>query len=128
MDADIFHPPVDRICVIDTDPAVLDSMEAFIQTLGQRVQTFQCGRELQECWPAADLSHIICAAQLQDMQGVELYRWLRSNDCGIPFGLSVSAHQHALIDAAARAGIEHIFRKPLLEAQALVDFIHSSEH
>lgn len=122
-------PAPQPICIVEPDTAVRDGLNSFIQLYSPGVRTFASGRALQRAWPNLCAAGVLCAAQLPDVSGVELYQWLNSRGFDKPFALTVSKHQHQLINQATQAGIFHILHKPLLPGTALIRFIdHSSSY
>ncbi len=117
-----------RLSVVDPDPAVRDSIRAFVHLLNIRVETYATGldfvRSLPWCYP----NGVICAAELPDISAAELFRLLHRDKTRLAFAVMLSRHQHQLIQNATAAGITTILHKPLLQVTSLEEFIHRSAH
>ncbi len=112
------------VCVLEPDPAVRDSLVEYLSLFGEQVHGFENGRQFKSVLPSVQARCILCAAELPDHRGVELFQWLRGKYPEILFALTVSSHQHAVIREAQSAGVPHILHKPQLLSGGLAEFLN----
>lgn len=111
------------VCVIDSDPAIRDSLASYLGLLGQEVICFPGLGSFREAWQPDQPCVVLCAALLDDGRGTELFRWLKSCDGAPPFALTLSRHDHEQLRRARAAGIQRFLFKPLLSSAELMSFI-----
>ena len=112
------------VCVLEPDAAVRDSLVEYLSLFGKQVHAFENGRDFKSVLPSVRARCILCAAELPDHRGVELFQWLRAKYPEILFALTVSSHQHAVIREAQSVGVPHILHKPQLLSGGLVEFLN----
>lgn len=123
MSEAVLQAPSAVVCIIEPDPAVRDSLSEYLALLGEPVRSFASGHDWMNSLPSLTARCILCAAELPHHRGVELFEWLRQQQLRIPFALTVSSHQHALIKEAMQVGVDRILHKPMLLTNGLIDFI-----
>jgi CheY-like chemotaxis protein len=103
-----------RVCVVDEDPAVRDSLATLMGLNDHEVATFDSGGALLRAVAEAPPDCVICAAELPDMSGLELFRALRRDHPEIRFALLLGRTDHNALRAAQRSGVDAVFAKPLV--------------
>jgi FixJ family two-component response regulator len=110
------------VCVIDGDPAVRDSIETLVALLGARVRAYASAKAFWDDPQDDAILCVVCEAELPDESGLTVYERLRQRGVYVPFALLVSRVDAQLYRQANRAGIERVYRKPVVD-QALLTFI-----
>ncbi len=125
MDGSTFTtaPAQPRVCVIEPDFAVCDSVSGLFDLLGVPCETFATADQFKGRWPLPQSAIVLCAAGARGCEGINLFHWLRAHADDSPFALTLSRHEYSLQRDAAAAGIEHIFYKPLLQSGELLRFV-----
>lgn len=106
-----------RVCVIDGDAAVRDSLATLMSLNGHEVCAFETGADFiaalddgsQNC-----VDCVICEAELPDVSGLELFSAFRRRCPDIRFALLMSRKDPHAISAARRSGVNAVFQKPLV--------------
>jgi len=117
------EPPV---CVVDGDPAVRDSLQYLCASNGYLARGFSTRSAFLRALDAVDHPSpkcVICAAELPDGSGVDLYNELIFREVLVPFALMVSINSGTATQRALRAGIEYVWPKPLVDRGPLIAFI-----
>ena len=100
-----------RVCVIDGDAAVRDSLATLMTLNGHEVCAFETGAAFIT---ALDADCVICEAELPDISGLELFQAFRQRCPDIRFALLMSRKDPHAISAARRSGVNAVFQKPLV--------------
>jgi FixJ family two-component response regulator len=108
--------------VIDGDPAVRDSLATLMRISGHEVSTFSTGSAFLHEFEPDELECVICEAELPDTTGLAVYKALREKHVAVPFALLVSHTDPVTLAAASKAGIQHVFYKPLVHRR-LIAFV-----
>lgn len=114
-----------RVCVIDGDPAVSDSLVTLLTLNGHEAVSFASGTEFLAyvLGPEGNAVHcVICEAELPDTSGLDLYSTLRETHPDVCFALLTSRNDQGAAAEARRHGIDAVFPKPLVHGR-LRDFI-----
>lgn len=111
------------VCVIDGDVAVRDSLATVIRLSGHEVITFATGDAFLRS--AQSFECVVCEARLPDTTGVEVFKVLAGKNIIVPFALLLSHRDPTMIATAERAGIRHVFPKPIVHRR-LVGFVTSA--
>ena len=114
------------VCVIDGDPAVRDSLETIMSLNGHDVATYATGRAFLNDLDPLRTKCVVCEAELPDTTGIAIFNALREQSFEAPFALLVSRDDRATYDKARRAGIFHVFDKPLVNRR-LAAFVSGRE-
>ncbi len=123
MSGHLSHLSVPAVCVLEPDAAVRDSLVEYFTHSGDPVRAFANGADFKRMVHTHPARCVLCAAELPDHRGVELFAWLRAKFPRVPFALTVSGHQHAIIREAVEAGVIHVLHKPMLLTNGLSEFI-----
>ncbi len=119
-------PPV---CIIDADPAVRDSIAAVVDLYGIAVLSYSTGTSFfNDVERLLAIRCVLCAAQLPDASGFDIYRWLSARGIDAPFALMLSRPSSGLLRTAEVLGIKAVLEKPLLEPARVLDFICEPAH
>ena len=110
------------VCVIDGDPAVRDSLATLMRISGHDVSTYSTGSAFLHELKADELACVICEAELPDTTGLAVYKALNEKHIAVPFALLVSHTDPVTLAAASKAGIQHVFYKPLVHRR-LIAFV-----
>jgi two-component system response regulator FixJ len=120
-----------RVIVIDGDPAVRDSLATLMELNGHEVVTYASGHAfLRDADGSAsepteyqkNTDCVICAAELPDISGVDLYLAFHAHHPRTRFALLTSRKDSVALTRARELGIENIFSKPLVHRK-LVRFV-----
>lgn len=114
------------MCVVDGDPAVRDSLQYLCASNGYVARGFSTRSAFLRMLDAVNRTSpkcVICAAELPDGSGVDLYNELRFREVIVPFALMVSINSGSATQHALRAGIEYVWPKPLVDRGPLIAFI-----
>ncbi|MBV8592385.1 MAG: response regulator [Acetobacteraceae bacterium] len=109
------------VFVVEDDEEVRASTRSLLEASGYAVREFACGEEVIACGEAARAGCIVLDHNLSGMSGLDLIRQLRMQGIGIP-AIMVSGNGKQLVDAAAKAGVKAVLRKPL-SAEALEQWL-----
>lgn len=115
------------VCVVDGDPAVRDSLQYLCNSNGHSAIGFSTQAAFLRALDDAHAAHaksVICEAQLPDGSGVELYVELRQRGLLVPFALLVSTRSGLVMQHAAQAGVQYIWRKPMMDGRPLIEFLN----
>jgi FixJ family two-component response regulator len=108
-----------RVCVVDGDPAVRDSLATLIELSEHQVTTYASGEAVLRGLGdrPLDCDCMIAAAELPDMSGLELFTALKRLHPNIRFALLLSRNDHTAMLAARHSGIDAVFQKPLVHGK-----------
>jgi two-component system C4-dicarboxylate transport response regulator DctD len=101
-----------KVCIVENDGLLRDSMELFFRTKGCRVQAFGSAEEASPVLEARPPDIVICDFGLPGMDGMTL---LSRFGAGHPDAVKIliSAHPSAwLAEEARRAGVDEYLLKP----------------
>ena len=117
-------PPT--VCIIDSDPAIRDSLRTLINLNGHAVQCYSTSYSFWTAVQALTPKCILCEAELPDSSGFDVHAMLIDQQIDVPFALLISGNLPLFYARAARAGIHRIYRKPLVNTQGLLEFVGSN--
>ncbi len=117
--------PLPKVCVIDGDQAVRDSLETVMALNGHAVLTFATGEAFLSCHDAQPIGWVVCEAELPDISGMELFRRFKAGNPNARFALLTSRTDPAAAALARRSGVDAVFHKPLVHHR-LTSFVSSS--
>lgn len=104
-----------RICVLDDDADVLQSLRFLLETHGFTVRTFGDAAALLETIDPAEVDCLVVDYKMPRINGLEVAARLRQRHMTAPVILITGYPDRSLEARAAAAGIEHILLKPHLE-------------
>jgi FixJ family two-component response regulator len=111
------------VCLIDADPAVRDSLRSLAALYGQPVRCYSTARTFLDDLVHLPVRCVVCEARLPDERGIEVYLTMIERGYRVPFALLVSRDFGQMQTEATYFGINLVIQKPILEVQALIDFI-----
>jgi FixJ family two-component response regulator len=115
--------PVDprAVVLLDGDPAIRDSLTTLMALEDRTVVAYQTAADF--------LGHlddpigcVICAAELPDRSGLEVFGAVHARWPEAAFALLVSRQDAPLLAEARRRGVHDVFVKPLVD-RGLLDFV-----
>jgi FixJ family two-component response regulator len=104
-----------KICILDDDPAVLQSMRFLLETHGFKVRTFSAAVTLLASVDPADVDCLVIDYKLPHMDGLDVAARLRQQNVAAPIVLITGYPNRHMTEKAAAAGIDYILFKPHLE-------------
>lgn len=116
-----------RVCVIDGDAAVRDSLATLMSLSGHEVLAFGTAAEFLAATRGETIGCVICAAQLPDTSGLDLFEVLRVAHPAARFALLLSRTDPSAAAEARRLGVGAVFQKPLVHRR-LISFVGTAEH
>jgi len=111
------------VCLIDADPAVRDSLRGLAALYGQSVRCYSTARTFLDDLVHLPVRCVVCEARLPDDRGIEVHLTMIDRGYRVPFALLVSRDFGQMTTEATYFGIDLVIRKPILDVQALMDFI-----
>ncbi len=116
------------IFIVEDDPAVRDSLQQLLESIGFTVETYGSGEELLDRGGALDRACVLLDLKLPGLNGLEVLEILaaqRSEACVI----IISGHGDAATKArATRAGASAMLEKPLRDELLLSTILSVFEH
>ncbi|OPH82014.1 response regulator transcription factor [Nitrobacter vulgaris] len=104
-----------RICILDDDPAVLQSMRFLLQTHGFKVRSFGAAVTLLASIGPDDVDCLVIDYKLPHMDGLDVAARLRQQNVAAPIVLITGYPPQHMAERAAAARIDYILFKPHLE-------------
>ena len=104
-----------KICVLDDDPAVLQSLRFLLETHGFKVRTFSAAVTLLTSIDPDDVDCLVIDYKLPYMDGLDVAVRLRQRNVVAPIVLITGYPNQHMAEKAAAAGIDYILFKPHLE-------------
>jgi FixJ family two-component response regulator len=104
-----------KICILDDDPAVLQSLRFLLETHGFKVRTFSAAVTLLASVDPHDVDCLVIDYRLPRMDGLDVALRLRQQNIAAPIVLITGSPNRHMAEKAAAAGIAHILFKPHLE-------------
>lgn len=111
------------VCLIDADPAVRDSLRSLAALYGQPVRCYSTARTFLDDLVHLPVRCVVCEARLPDERGIEVHLTMIDRGFRVPFALLVSRDFARMETEATYFGINLVVQKPILNVQALMDFI-----
>ncbi|MGB3490410.1 MAG: response regulator [Xanthobacteraceae bacterium] len=111
----VFTAQKHRICVLDDDPDVLQSLQFLLEAHGFAVRTFSAAVALLTC---ADLDEVDCLVidyKMPYMDGLDVAVRLRRRNVVTPIILITGYPDQHMVEKAAIAGADDVLFKPHLE-------------
>lgn len=113
-----------RVCVVEGDPAVRDSLATLITVSGYEVTTFATGAAFLQAVEQYPVECVVCEAELPDASGINVYLTLKQRRPACRFALLQSRPDPAAASAARRLGVDAVFHKPFVHGR-LKEFVKS---
>jgi FixJ family two-component response regulator len=104
-----------KICVLDDDPAVLQSLRFLLETHGFKVRTFSAAMTLLASIEPNEVDCLVIDYKLPHMNGLDVAARLRQRNVAAPIVLITAYPNQYMAEKAAAAGIDSILFKPHLE-------------
>lgn len=104
-----------KICVLDDDPAVRQSLRFLLETHGFKVRTFNAAVTLLTSIERDDVDCLVIDYRLPHMDGLDVAARLRQRQVAAPIVLMTGYPNQHMTEKAAAAGIDYILFKPDLE-------------
>lgn len=104
-----------KICVLDDDPAVLQSLRFLLETHGFKVRTFGAAVTLLTSIDPDDVDCLVIDYKLPHMDGLDVVARLRQRNVAAPIVLITGYPNQHMAEKAAAAGIDSVLYKPHLE-------------
>ncbi len=104
-----------KICVLDDDPAVRQSLRFLLETHGFKVRTFNAAATLLTSIERDDVDCLVIDYRLPHMDGLDVAARLRQRQVAAPIVLMTGYPNQHMAEKAAAAGIDYILFKPDLE-------------
>ena len=111
------------VCLVDSDPAVRDSLQGLVALHGQAVRCYSTARAFLEEVSLVPVRCVICEARLPDRRGIDVYLALLSRGLKLPFALLVSRDIDRIRHEADYCGIALVVPKPIMNPVPLMEFI-----
>jgi FixJ family two-component response regulator len=112
------------VVVLDGDPAIRDSLTTLMALEGYTVAAYQTAADFLRHLDNP-IGCVICAADLPDRSGLDVYGALQARWPGVAFALLVSRQHAPLLAEARRRGVHDVFVKPLVD-RGVLDFVSSN--
>jgi FixJ family two-component response regulator len=97
-----------KICVLDDDPAVLQSLRFLLETQGFRVRTFSAAVTLLTSIDPDDVDCLVIDYKLPHMDGLDVAVNLRQCTVATPIVLITSYPDQHMAEKAAAAGMDSV--------------------
>ncbi len=114
------------VCILDADPAIRDSLEVLVDLGDKSVRSFSSIHAFMGSLDTVDVKCLLCAAELPDGNGIELFMRLMCMRAHFPFALLISENMLMTHQRALAAGIVNVFRKPIADPKPLLNFIYQA--
>jgi len=118
---------ITTVCILDADPAVRDSLEVLIDLSDLTVRSFASIHSFLGSLESINVGCLLCAAEMPDGNGIDLFVRLDRMHAHFPFALLISENRLMTQQRAIAAGILNIFRKPIVNPASLLQFIQGSK-
>lgn len=111
------------VCVVDSDPAVRDSLLYLCRANGYPAVSFSTGTALLGNLDEVNARAVICEAELPDGTGVWVWRSLLERGVNVPFALLVSRSGQLRNYEAIE--VSCVLSKPISDTTPLLGFLRS---
>lgn len=119
--ADLWHQMIDlavpkhRICILDDDPDVLQSLQFLLEAHGFTVRTFGAAIALLTYIDPDDVDCLVIDYKMPHMDGLDVAVRLRRRNIVTPIILITGYPDQRMVEKAATVGIDDVLFKPHLE-------------
>ena len=111
-----------KICIVDDDEAVRDSLKVLLESHGHEVSDFASPLDLLATDTLSHCDCLIIDQHMPAMSGVELVEVLRAKDVAVPTLMVTGRPDCALIERLGQAGRCSLYAKPVSD-EVLLDGI-----
>jgi two-component system, LuxR family, response regulator FixJ len=111
------------VFVIDDDPAVRDSLDCLIRSVGLPVETFASADDFLNGWSGERRGCLVSDIRMPGMSGLELQEELQRRDCRLPVIFITGHGDVPMAVEAMKGGALDFVQKPFRD-QDLLDRIH----
>ena len=112
------------VAVVDSDPAVRNSLRFSLEVEGLAVREYPAGADLLKDVEHAAVDSLVLDEQMPGMSGLDTIARLRERNISVPTMLMTSRLTPALRERVRRAGVS-VVEKPLL-GDALIEWIRKA--
>ncbi len=104
-----------KICVLDDDPGVRQSLQFLLEAHGFAVRTYGAALTLLDTIEPDDVDCLVIDYKMPQMDGLDVAAQLRQRHIAAPIILITGYPDHHMAEKAATAGIDDVLFKPHLE-------------
>ena len=106
--------PTARVCVVEDDSQVLQSVTTYLTSAGFRVRGFSSALDFLSFWEwSTELDCIVTDVRMPDMDGLTLLKEIRKRAPGTPVILITGHGDVTMAVSAMKAGATDFIQKPL---------------
>ena len=109
------NEPRPRLLLVEDDAGVRRSLQFLLRGRGYDVRAYATGRQMLADTSSEDAVCLITDYRMDDMNGLEILRVLRTRGWFNPAILITAFHGAGLMSTARDAGFETVLEKPLQE-------------
>jgi two-component system response regulator FixJ len=120
----VTKPPL-RVCIVDDDDAVRDSLRILLDSYGIHTQVFPTPAQFLGHADSIDADCLIFDLHMPDMTGLELAETLRARHMATPIIILTGRNDRVLAPRMERAGVAAVLGKPVND-MALVSAIEKA--
>ena len=113
------------IFVVDDDPAVLDSLQALLGSIGFQVESYDSGEAFLKAYSPTRSGCLVLDLYLPGLNGLEIQKYLSANQIDLPV-IVITAHSDVhLAVQSMKAGAVDFIQKPFEEEVILKSIDHA---
>lgn len=101
-----------RICIVDDDPAVCESLEALLSSAGFEIEAFQSARAFLKGFDPSGAACLVLDVRMPEMDGLTLLETLGAARQGVPVIMMTAHGDVPMAVRAMRAGAADFVEKP----------------